>query len=300
MSEDGRTENWRDRLYDPVLDELNFNGVSIGETWRFQTAIEDFLQEYARRVGLDEVRLKYTIGDRTGTRSSFLHLSHRLLFTREVVVGLQTDVLSKWPEWTVALAGYTREGDSALISAGSFTSNSEDIDDVAAFMQEFADAEIRHWERRYAPLERQKRYVAIQLRQNFAITEEQPFQVVAICEHWQRPYEYLGVWAIGVSATGGVRISVPGEESMEEGQQYAVSPSWKLLNYFASDENGTSRRESQYWVTQWLIPRDYQGRRLFAQRDSDQSQWTIPFDSSSIRMNSELQWIHVDFDDYEE
>ena len=296
MSEDQGTDNWRDRQFDPILDELHFNGVTIGETWRFQTAIEDFLQEYARLVGLDEVRLKYTIGDRTGTRSSFLHLKHRLLFTREVVFGIQTDVLSMWPEWTVALAGYTREGDSALISADSFTAHSEDIDDVAAFMQEFADAEIRHWERRYAPLERQKQYVAIQLRQNFAITEEQPFQIVAICEHWWEPYEYLGVWAIGVSPTDGVRISVPGEESIEEGQ-YAVSPYWKLLNYRAADENGTSRRESQYWVTQWLIPHDYQGSHLFAQRDSDHRQWTIPFDRSSVRMNSELQSIHVDFDD---
>lgn len=285
MSEDQESDDALQRLSDP-LDDVQFNGVTLGETWRVQAGVKDFLQRYAQLIGLDEVALRYTIGDRIGTRSFYLQLDDRCLFTRDVVVGIQTEVLAGWPEWTVILAGESRE-EAALISSHSITTDSRNVDDIALFMQQFADEEMAYLERRYGPLNRQKQYVETQLMRGVSTTQEQPFQVVAICEHWRKPDKYLGVWVIGESDIDEVYISVPDEEVASE-EQFAVSPTGKLLDYRAPSGKGTSRRESKYWVSQWLIPRHYQGQYLIAKRDSDTRQWQIPFDQSSIRMNSDL------------
>ena len=291
MTEDQEIDDSDDPLFDPLLDEIQFGGIGIGETWRVQTDIEEFLQKYARHVGLADVTLKYTIGDQLGTRSLYLHLSDRCLFSHEVVVGIQTEVLTKWPQWTVALAGYSREGEIASISANSVTVNSQRVNDVSQFMQEFADKETAEWQRRFGPLRLQIQFVESQLGHMVTITADQPFYIVAICEHWPKPDEYFGVWVIGDSDIDEVAIFVPGEEPLNGGTQFAVSPAGKLLNYLMTGPNGNDVRPSEYWVNQFLIPRHYRGPHLIAQRDSDSRQWTISFDRSTVRTNSELQQV---------
>ncbi|MBS0206216.1 MAG: hypothetical protein JSS49_25250 [Planctomycetes bacterium] len=68
MSEDQVFDDLHHRLSDPILNESQFGGIGVGETWRVQSDIEAFFQKYARHAGLDDVTLKYTIGDRPGTR----------------------------------------------------------------------------------------------------------------------------------------------------------------------------------------------------------------------------------------
>ena len=291
MTEDQEIDDSDDPLFDPLLDKTQFGGIAIGETWRVQTDIEEFLQKYARHVGLADVTLKYTIGDQLGTRSLYLHLSDRCLFSHEVVVGIQTEVLTKWPQWTVALVGYSQEGEIASISSHSVTVNSQRVNDVSQFMQEFADEERSVWQRRFGPLQRQIQFVECQLGDKVTVTEDQPFQTLAICEHWRKPDEYLGVWVICNSDIDEIAICVPAEEPICDGTKYAVSPTGKLLNYLMTGTNGKDVRPSKHWVNQWLIPRHYQGQYLVAQRDSDSRQWTIPFDKSSVRTNSELQQV---------
>lgn len=290
MSEERDDDEVRERLSDPMLDEIQFNGISIRELWQVQTDTGEFLHRYAGPGQRDDGEEKYSILDRIGTRSFYLFLKDRSLFTREVVVGLQVEVLAKWPQWEIGLTGETRDGEDAIwVSANAVTVHSENVDDIALLMQEFGDQAMAEAERRYGPLKRQKQYVELQVRRGVTLTEDQPFQVVAICENWRLPQKYLCVWTIGDSDLDEVSISVLGEEATYDSVSYAVSTTGKRIDdpTEQGDEMGIS--EPTYWVYQWLIPRNFQGPELIAMRDSDLRSWAILFDQSFVLTDADVR-----------
>lgn len=293
MSDERDDDKVRRRLSDPILDEIQFNGISIRETWQVTTDTEEFLQRYAGPRRHDDGEWKYMIVDRTGTRSFYLYLSDRSLFTGELVVGLQVEVLAKWPQWEIVLTGESSERrerqNDIWVSANSIKVGSENVEDIALLMREFADQEMAELERRYGPQKRQKRYVELQLRRGVTLTEHQPFQIVAICENWRLPQKYLGVWTIGDSDVDGISISVLGEEATYEQVSYEVSASGKRIYDPPEQSDGMGVSEPTYWVSQWLIPRHFQGPKLLAIRDSDLRNWTIPFDQSLVLTDADVR-----------
>ncbi len=290
MSEEREDDKARERLSHPMLDEIQFNGISIRETWQVTTDTEEFLHRYAGPRRRDDGETKYTILDRMGTRSFYLFLSDRCLFTRELVVGLQVEVLAKRPQWEIALTGETRGGQNAIwVSANAITIGSQNVEDIALLMQEFGDQAMAEDERRYGPLRRQKQYVELQLRRGVTLTEDQPFQVVAICEHGPVPHEHLCVWTICDSNDDEISISVLGEEATHAAASYEVSATGRRIYALAEQGDGMGESEPTYWVCQWLIPRHFQGPQLLAMRDSDLRNWTIPFDQSFVLTDADVR-----------
>jgi hypothetical protein len=188
-----------------------------------------------------------------------LSLPRLVAFNGETVRRLQSEVLDKFPEWTIVLAQECDEYKEVAISRDEVrTDNDTVVNNVQEFMEELQLLARRSRERVEGAVLRQLAYLRPKIPSMIhMLSDETPCVVVAAFDNWRGDTERLCIWSL--SETTDWNIAVPGTHGASGGSFPVTEDGLVVSREPDSKAYRQLRSTAGIWLVQNVIPASYLG-----------------------------------------
>jgi hypothetical protein len=259
------------------------------EVAEFRAALVACLRQNHGFAGIPEenVEAEYSnalLGCGDYVRKFGLDFPLAIAYSGDTVRILQTEVLERHPRWTIILAPACSEVTFDRVT----TNDGRIVDNVDKHLEEMRAVETDRRDRWEGIVERQIRWleprVPTMVKQ---LSKSNPFVIAGMFDSIRNEYDRPCICLLTASRFG-IHAVVP-DEPPTTSDTLPVSATGELYRKRYEIIDGVRKRiDAPYWLSCWVIPKEYSGEFIYVVNETDGTTTPIPYKRSEIIRDRDL------------